>query len=339
MELKTSEHLIYYMKHNLRLSRYDLKFLENLETIIQHENRVTTNQVALLHKIVNTYSKQFIKHQMFIDALIALPWDTTVVESIAEYVDTYIAINNGMITCKAPYHRNFIQSLNKSTDHNFKWNNDEKLYNTAFGAGNLKFIVETTKKHFNNIHHCTITTQLLEELYEFENITHWQPTLVYINEMLLIAAMNSSLNDAVAHIQLDFSPVTLSELVRYGIVIDSSVVNHCDSAIVNFAAQYSPVVELSDLLDIVPWLEELNCDFVYLSGGPSMTTNKAAFKKLLKTANISCHQMDDFESAFTATTFKYPVIIRFRTVTDMTQEPCKVAKVIKLVDSRPITIR
>ena len=339
MELQTSEHLIYFMKHNLRLSRYDQRFLENLEILILHENRVTTNQVTLLHKIVNTYHRQFIKYDMFIEALVKLPWNVPLVTSSPEYVDTYITIEaaDDVITCKTPYHRAFIQAIGKSTEHSFKWDNDAKIYSTSFSTGNLKFIVDTTKKHFNNIHLCPITTHLLAELCEFEDVKYWTPTLVYSNGLLFIAAINEALYNALSHIELAVDPITLSELVRYGITIDKSALERCTDAIASFASLYSPVVELSEVQDIVPWLQQLKCDCVYFSGGPILTTGKAALRKLLHSVDIACHEVGDPKTAVGS--YFFPVILRFRAVSDLSYEPYKVAKVIKLVDSRPITIR
>jgi hypothetical protein len=80
-ELQTSEHLIFFMKKEMRLSRYDSKFLANVERLIQDTNKVTSNQVSLLQKIIRTYTAQFAKREMFVEELVQLPWNAVIVQS------------------------------------------------------------------------------------------------------------------------------------------------------------------------------------------------------------------------------------------------------------------
>ena len=80
-DLKTSEQLLYFMIHNLRLSRYDNRFLQNLEKLINNTHRVTTNQVDLVNKLISKYERQLIKHELFIKDLLELPWKTLIVQT------------------------------------------------------------------------------------------------------------------------------------------------------------------------------------------------------------------------------------------------------------------
>ena len=66
IELNNKEQLIYYMVANLRLSRYDIRFLQNLEKISSVKKRITSNQVELVDKLIEKYERQFVKNQMFI---------------------------------------------------------------------------------------------------------------------------------------------------------------------------------------------------------------------------------------------------------------------------------
>ena len=52
IELNNKEQLIYYMVANLRLSRYDIRFLQNLEKISLVKKRITSNQVELVDKLI-----------------------------------------------------------------------------------------------------------------------------------------------------------------------------------------------------------------------------------------------------------------------------------------------
>ena len=339
MELKTSEHLLYFMRQNLRLSRYDSKFIANLEIMISDDNRVTTNQVALLHKIIPTYTKQFVAHDINPDDLVLLPWKTNVVESNTEYVDTFITVVNDEIHCKTPYNKNFIQAISKSELSTFRWSLENKVYVGDGGARNMKFIIELTARHFNNIHHCPITSTLLAGIDEYRSATHWDPRLMFVNGMLLVTSINDALYEAIAHIELNTESSTLSELARYGIVIDDSVIEVCKSPNAKFAAMFSPIVEVDDLSDIVSALIELKCDCVYLSGGHSLHPAKVTLRQKLLKAKIRCETVGDIAMLSDARSFMFPVVIRFRTVSDSQYEPYEVAKVIQIVDSRPITIR
>ena len=339
MDVTTAEHLIYYMKHNLRLSRYDSKFLENIEQIAHNGNNITSNQVSLFQKIIGTYAKQFAIKGMYIDELVKLPWETVIVPSNAEYVDTFITIDNNSIRCKAPYNRGFIQTVTKSDGHNFVWDTAGKAYVATFGTRNLKFVITATKKHFNNIHHCPVTTDLLNSIYEYEDIKHWAPTLLNNNGKLFLAALTLPLAEAISHIELNLQPRTLAELVSYGITIDESVKAMLTSELELFAAQFNPIVELGKVVDIVPWLQELGCECVYFSGASIFLASKVLLRKQLNIANISCYDANDIEQMPDASTFKFSVVIRFRTVIDAAYEPYRVTKIIKLVDSRPVTIR
>ena len=69
IELNNKEQLIYYMVANLRLSRYDIRFLQNLEKISLVKKRITSNQVELVDKLIEKYERQFVKNQMFIKEL------------------------------------------------------------------------------------------------------------------------------------------------------------------------------------------------------------------------------------------------------------------------------
>ena len=65
VELNNKEQVIYYMVTNLRLSRYDIRFLQNLEKISSVKKRITSNQVELVDKLIEKYERQFVKNQMF----------------------------------------------------------------------------------------------------------------------------------------------------------------------------------------------------------------------------------------------------------------------------------
>lgn len=341
VDIKTAEQLIYFMRTKIRLSRYDSKFLENLEQIHSTKNQVTTNQVKLLHKIVGKYHKQFVQHQMFIEHLIRLPWVSKVIESSPEYTNARISIEEGSIVFRAPYNKTFVQAFGKSslkpTPHNFKWDNDRKYYHTPFGSSGLKLIVTLANAHFESVVFCPIVTKIVDSMNQYASVTHWSPTLMRVNGNLLIAASNQYLNDATAHIALNTELATLATLAGYGIEIDDSITEGYSER-EKFITQYNPTVELHDVTDIIPWLSELACDAVLLSGGAPMTTMRIRLKNALNDHGIKSYDLSDMKKLPDMTEFKFPVAIRFRLVVDLAYEPIKLAKIIQLVNSQPIDL-
>ena len=81
-KLNTAEDLVYFISTNhLALSRYDSKFIGNIQKL----NQLTSNQVILFHKLLFKYSRQLAKHELFPENLIVLPWRKPIVESVPEF--------------------------------------------------------------------------------------------------------------------------------------------------------------------------------------------------------------------------------------------------------------
>ena len=57
MDFKTLEDVGTFMLINIRLSRYDLQFVNNLTNMIGVKNTITTNQDSLFRKIALKYRK------------------------------------------------------------------------------------------------------------------------------------------------------------------------------------------------------------------------------------------------------------------------------------------
>ena len=83
-----------------------------------------------------------------------------------------------------------------------------------------------------------------------------------------------SYSHVVKHITLNTELSTLAELVRYGIEIDTSILLTDEE---RFAGSYNPKVELNNICDIVPWLQNIKCDYVSVSGIGLSTNLKFEF--------------------------------------------------------------
>jgi hypothetical protein len=335
-ELQTSEHLIFFMKKEMRLSRYDSKFLSNVERLIQDTNKVTSNQVSLLQKIIRTYTAQFAKREMFVEELVQLPWNAVIVQSESKYTDAFITISNNKIQFKSPYNNRFIKALKTEIGHTFKWDNERRIYESTFGPNSLKFITEISVKHYDIVHKCLSTDQLLAQLNNYSNVKYWNPTLVNTNGNLIIAATNNWLDTAIAGIELNREVTTLATLAKFGITIDESVFGN--DLKTKFAGQFYTKIELSAVTKIVPWLTELGCDFVYFSGA-RFSPEAIQLRKHLLIANINWANIGDIDTIPPVSRYKFPIVIRFRFSADTTYEPIKVAKIITLVNSQPIDIK
>ena len=341
VDIKTAEQLIYFMRTNLRLSRYDSKFLDNLEQIQLTKKQVTTNQVKLLHKIIGKYHKQFAQHQMFIEHLVRLPWVAKVIESAPEYTNARISVEEGSIIFRAPYNKTFVQAFNRSSlkppQHSFQWDNDRKYYHSPFGSSGLKLIVTLANAHFESVVYCAVITDILDKLNTYSDVTCWTPTLMRVNGNEFIAATNEYLNEATAHLALNTELSTIATLVRYGVSIDDALTKEY-SAREKFISQYNPTVEICEIAEIIPWLSEIECDAVFLSGGLPVTTQRINMKRMLDEHRIKWYDLSDLKRLPDMAEFKFPVSIRFRTTVDLAYEPIKLAKIIQLVNSQPIDL-
>ena len=92
MDFKTLEDVGTFMLINIRLSRYDLQFVNNLTNMIGVKNTITTNQDSLFKKIALKYRRQYVQQKFDIDTLLLLPWKCNVIESSPQYTNASISI-------------------------------------------------------------------------------------------------------------------------------------------------------------------------------------------------------------------------------------------------------
>jgi hypothetical protein len=336
VELKTAEHIAHFMMGNISLSRFDKKFVESLQLLKQ----VTTNQVELFYKIIYKYRRQLTKHELDADKLIHLPWTIKVVESAPQYTDGHISIEGNQIIFKCPYNKNFIDAFRKEDTNTFVWDKERRQYSAEYSTHSLKLLIKTSIKFFKVIHHCNIVTGLIDSLKEYETVKYWQPTLNKINGNLFIVATTEQLEEALDNLVLDTSPLTIAKLVYYGVHIDESVYDVNDER-QRFISNRVYEMEVSSVLNIVPWLVEVGCDYVVFTGNKILNDVRKTLIDSLSTTNIKIQPELNWASKHNSDSGKYnfPVVIRFRTGRDIDAEPIKVGKVVQLVNSQPIDIR
>jgi len=203
IELNNKEQLIYYMVTNLRLSRYDIRFLQNLEKISSVKKRITSNQVELVDKLIEKYERQFVKNQMFVKELSKLPWKTLVVETTDEYTSAHIGILNDNIILKTPYNKTFITAFRSLSESSFVWDNINKYYIADLSTFSLKLASNMVTKFFNEVRYSDNVKKLLDQLTYYKDVKYWTPTLVCTNGNYIIACTNKALDESIKHITLN----------------------------------------------------------------------------------------------------------------------------------------
>jgi hypothetical protein len=334
IELNNKEQLIYFMVTNLRLSRYDIRFLQNLEKISLVKKRITSNQAELVDKLIEKYERQFVKNQMFIKELANLPWKTLIVETTDEYTSAHIGILDDNIILKTPYNKAFITAFRSLSESSFVWDTVNKYYIADLSTYSLKLAINMISKFFNEIRYSDNVKKLLEQLSYYKDVKYWTPTLVCVNGNYMIACTNKALDESIKHITLNTELTTLAELVRYGIVIDNSIMRTDEE---RFAGLYNPKIELSNICNIVPWLQNIKCDYVLVSG-IGLTTDlkfKSELKQALENKGIHYNDAGRFAAQMNLSKYKFPVIIKFKLITE---DYTNVAKVINVVNSQPINL-
>jgi len=334
LELNNKEQLVYYMVANLRLSRYDIRFLQNLEKISLVKKRITSNQVELVDKLIEKYERQFVKNQMFIKELAKLPWKTLVVETTDEYTSAHIGILNDNLILKTPYNKAFITAFRSLSESSFVWDNVNKYYIADLSTFSLKLAINMVTKFFNEVRYSDNVKALIDQLTYYKDVKYWTPTLVCTNGNYIIACTNKALDESIKHITLNTELNTLAELVRYGIIIDDSIMRTNEE---RFAGSYNPKVELSNICDIVPWLQNIKCDYVSVSG-IGLSTNlkfKDDLRQALENAGIQYNDAGRVITHTNLSKYKFPVIVKFKLISD---DYVNVAKVINVVNSQPVNL-
>ena len=340
MEFKTLEEVASWMSINIRLSRYDQQFVDNLTSYSMMHNRITTNQDALFRKIAKKYNRQFLHQKKNIDKWLELPWQSPVVPSAPEYTNASIQIIDDTIIFRAPYKKEFLAALKKEPIYSLEWVKENREYQMKYGPTNLKRLVYLSADHFDVVNYCPQTLEIINSLGPYEDAKYWSPTLVYNDGHYYIAALNEALYEHTKDIPFSDDLKTISTLAKYGIKMDQSVIDHLciteDPLKVKFAANYQVEFEIRDIATALFWLYEFGCDAV-CEPRTFMKNNallKDVYQQILKEANITIvteqQKLNDYKS---------PAVFFYKgAFTLLHDKPIKVMKLIRLVNSDPIDL-
>lgn len=266
IKVTTKEELLYFMQCGMmRLSMNDLRFVHNMHMIsCIRDKALTSNQVKLFNILTKKYKKQLDKHKISQGMIEHMRWNTKIVSSDPEFTNAHITIENNQIYFRAPFNKNFLIALRKDNLVNtFIWNKELKRYESPFSTHALKLIVSISQDIYKTVTHCEVTKQLLNTVNQYEAL-YWDPTLIPFDNRYIIAASNSSLDEAIKDVELSKDIKCISQLSEYGITIDPSIIANIGK--LKFASEYEPTIDFVDFDLVGLWLKELECNTVYYSG-------------------------------------------------------------------------
>jgi len=328
MDFKTLDDVATWMLSNIRLSRYDDQFVNNLTLYITQHGRITSNQHALFKRVATKYVRQFNHNKVNVSDIVQLPWSVPIEESIPEYTSASIKIEDDTIIFRSPYNKNFLSALRKNPIHTMLWHRDTRQHTISYSPTNLRDLIYITSEHYEIINYCPITTSIIDKMAEYESVKYWVPTLTYINGFYCIKAINTHLLDAISDIPLDGELWSIARLAKHGVKIDASVINHLsltnDPAKVKFAATFHVEHEIKDLNTAIVWLKELGCDGV--------TQTKAFMQNLFINNGVFLDiPVNDYS--------ENAVVIYYKgNLTMLDDKPKKLLKIIKCVNSEPVDL-
>jgi hypothetical protein len=333
MDFKTLNDVAGWMLTNIRLSRYDEQFVNNLTFYTLQYNRITNNQDLLFKKVTSKYKKQFTHNKIIVEDLLKLPWHVNVVPSIPEYTGASIKVEDDRIIFRSPYNKNFLTALRKNPLYRLEWDKNKRQYEAKYSPTTLKQLIYLSADYYDTLNYCDKVTQIINSLGEYETVKYWVPTLIYKDSRFYIAAINEHLYNAIKNVQITGELKTIATLVKYGVNIDESVISHFLKTEtyekVHFASSFEAQVEIKDANTVMNWLREFGCDAI--SEPKSFLTKN--------TLQVDATDIDICKNSKDLTNYDNPVIVYQKgTFSLVSERPLKLFKIIKFINSEPVDL-
>jgi hypothetical protein len=263
--MKNKEQLLYFfLQGKISLSQYDYKFMANLQSIIQNNMRVTSNQAELFGKLISKYNKQLIKQGLVKEELKALPWKTLIVESTSEYTGAVVSLLENDLNIRVPFNKTFISAFRNVKNNEFNWSKETKSYSAPFSTNSLKIAYSTLPKFFPTVRYDDNLQGIINELKQYEGLI-WNPTLVDINGNLMVASITPELAAVMDSITLSLDPSTLFKLSHMGIEVAPELIEKDPK--LQFASNQVYEVEITDIEHIIGWMRNVGCENVMIGRG------------------------------------------------------------------------
>lgn len=331
MFLSKDQLVNYLLQGHVHLSKKDYGFFHNLQVIIKNNKAITSNQTKLFDKLINKYQKQIRKNDLDPNILITLPWYTQVVESLPEYMEPKIYMDQDLICIKSPFNTKFVNKLRQEHLNFFTWDKTQKIYKSPYSTYSLKQALRLTKFCYDNLKVCDQIKELLDTAQKYE-AKIYNPTLVKSNNNFYVLGMNASLAPLLQNINLSDDPKVLFQLSRYGIKIDDSVIN--EDPKLEFASNYRVVVNIEHLTAMVDWLVELGVEHVILSRDLVYNKKLNLEVRNLLDNKIECSASKDISTSDS----KLIVNLGLSSNSPLREKEVSVAKLITISNTRPVSI-
>ena len=332
MDMENKDQLIcFFLSGKISLSQYDYKFMSNLLSLAKNRNRVTTNQAGLFSKLIGKYARQLAKQGLNSNELSALPWKTEVVESTEEYTGAKVMIEDDEVILRVPFNKAFISAFKDFPHNPFVWSKESRVYRAPWSTNAFKIAATKLHKYFRTVKFCENSTELLNELKQYDSVKFWNPTLTIVNGQLVVAAMNSSLADVIKDVPLTLEPKELYQLVQYGITIDPELTQN--DPLLQFASEKVYTAEVTNLPWVATSLNAIGCNKVSWGRGLMYSSLGKELQKEMTSLgfeSVSSNQPLNPNECVPWLT------LRPTGIPDARQAPTGTGKVIMFTDSRPI---
>lgn len=322
----------YFLQGYVHLSKKDYGFFNNISYITNGKKSITSNQDKLFNKLILKYQRQLKKLGHETDFLTSLEWKTGIVDSNQEFLRAKVIIIDEDIRITSPFNNKFVQDIRKASLSEFVWNKSERYYEAPYSTQNLKLATSLVKTHFKDWYFCDTISSLLKQVDELATVKYWNPTLIKVKNNFFVCAINETLADAIAHIEINDDPNNVFLLTQYGVSVDKSVYE--DNELLKFVSDFHTVIDLDNIDKAIECLNFLNVDHVFTSRDliyNKTINNEIKFKLLEKSIALSpiTSAITNYNKAvmFTTSSF-YPV-----------KHSHEICKVIQLKNSRPINIK
>lgn len=252
--------LRFFIGGRLSLSDYDYKFMANLFSIIEKHDRITTKQDLLFSTLVKKYRKQLSRNNITQEKISSLEWTCQVVPTSEEYTSAYLYIDGDMLKFRTPFHKPFIQYLNKKLHDshyyqcvNFQFDPVEKVYSGKFSTFSLKEAYMSLHKYFK-VRYCDTLADTIKQLEADEGLIY-DPTLKLVNGRIYLVAANEYLYEAATKIGFDLDINTFYKLGRLGINLDDEVANSRPD--LSFAVSSSYTHDIVDIDRLISYIDSI----------------------------------------------------------------------------------
>lgn len=258
--------LRFFISGHLSLSDYDYKFMANLLSMIEKNNRITSNQDALFDKLVKKYSRQLKRNNLTDENIRNLMWKCEVVPTSEEHTSAYLYIDNGMLKFRTPFNRVFIEYFTRHVRNKinrfsiyigytypFEFDVDEKVYVGEFNTLNLKEAYLALHKFFK-VRYCDILSPIINQLESDTNLIY-EPTLKLVNGRLYLLAANEYVYEEATKIGFDLDINTFYKLGQLGISADRELLQ--DRPDLDFAISYAYEHDLTDIDTLLEYIQSI----------------------------------------------------------------------------------